>query len=324
MKTIAQFVRDGIHTPSDLKDALQTAMRLEFSTIPPYLCAEWSIESRSTTTPDPDPDDVTSLINRIVEQEMFHFALAGNMLSAIGGTPSVANPAFLPTYPTDSLPGGIPQDLPVDLKPLSKDQLKVFMQIETPEFPAVELALRAAGPATIGAFYDTIADGFGAVSPAFNSQAHFVDMGDEVFQVKTTADAIKAINRIKGEGEGALGDPDQPGDPDHPANPRTLAHFYVFKEIFVGNVLSLDPQTGKLVRGNQIRFPTVLDFQPSTAVPNPSIAFNQMLSQLLTELETCWTKGSLPDILAMSKLRRLGKDLISRGIRPEFQWTAPT
>ena len=310
MKTIAQFVRDGVHTPSDLQDALQTAMRLEFSTIPPYLCAEWSIDS--------DPDGVTDRIRTIAKQEMFHFALAGNMLSAIGGTPSVANPAFLPTYPTHSLPGGIPQDLPVDLKPLSKDQLKVFMQIETPEFPPVELALRAAGPATIGAFYDTIADGFGAVHPDFNSQAHFVHMGNEVFQVKRIGDAIKAIDRIKGEGEGA------PGTPDQPANPGTLAHFYVFKEIFVGNVLSLDPQTGKLVRGSPIRFPTVHDFQQSTAVPNPSIAFNQMLSQLLTDLETCWTKGSRPNFLAMDDLGDLGKNLISRGIRPEFQWRAPT
>ena len=34
MKTIAQFVEDRITTLSDLKDALQTAMQLEFSTIP--------------------------------------------------------------------------------------------------------------------------------------------------------------------------------------------------------------------------------------------------------------------------------------------------
>src|SRR6478672_4667478 len=65
MKTIAQFVRDGIHTLSDLQDALQTAMRLEFSTIPPYLCAEWSIDS--------DPDGgVTDRISTIAQQEMFH------------------------------------------------------------------------------------------------------------------------------------------------------------------------------------------------------------------------------------------------------------
>jgi hypothetical protein len=35
MKTIAQFVNDRITSLAELKDALQTAMQLEFSTIPP-------------------------------------------------------------------------------------------------------------------------------------------------------------------------------------------------------------------------------------------------------------------------------------------------
>src|SRR5262245_7093514 len=106
MKTIAQFVNDRIMSPADLKDALQTAMQLEFSTIPPYLCAQWSISS--------DPSGVAGMIENIVLQEMYHFALAGNMLTAIGGVPSIANAAFIPRYPTDLLPGGIPQKLAVD------------------------------------------------------------------------------------------------------------------------------------------------------------------------------------------------------------------
>ncbi|MBR0882014.1 hypothetical protein ABIF65_008564 [Bradyrhizobium japonicum] len=119
MKTIAQFVEDRITTLSDLKDALQTAMQLEFSTIPPYLCAQWSINS--------DPGGVGGMIEDIVVQEMYHFALAGNMLTAIGGVPSIANAAFIPSYPTNVLPGGILQKLPVDLKPLTPDQVQVFM-----------------------------------------------------------------------------------------------------------------------------------------------------------------------------------------------------
>ena len=75
------------------------------------------------------------MIQGIVVQEMFHFALAGNMLTAIGGTPSIANADFIPSYPTSVLPGGIVQKLPVDLLPLSSGQLQVFMQIEYPEFP---------------------------------------------------------------------------------------------------------------------------------------------------------------------------------------------
>src|SRR5215469_12652950 len=141
MKSIAEFVQQGISTLADLQDALQTAMQLEFSTIPPYLCAQWSINS--------DPSGVGTMIQDVVVQEMFHFALAGNMLSAIGGTPKL-DAAFVPSYPTNELPGGIAQKLAVDLQPLSADQLQVFMQIETPEFPPVALAARlGTGPATI-------------------------------------------------------------------------------------------------------------------------------------------------------------------------------
>ena len=141
MKTIAQYVKDGINSIQELQDALQTAMQLEFATIPPYLCAQWSIND--------DPDGVGDMIQDIVVQEMYHFALAGNILTAIGGTPNIANSAFIPQYPTNTLPGGIAQKLAVDLKPLSLDQLQVFMQIEYPEFPPVAFAARAAGPATI-------------------------------------------------------------------------------------------------------------------------------------------------------------------------------
>jgi ferritin-like protein len=135
MKTIAQFVKDRITSLLDLQDALQTAMQLEFSTIPPYLCAQWSIHT--------DPGGVTDMIESIVVQEMDHFALAGNMLTAIGGLPNIANATFIPNYPTNVLPGGIPQNLAVDLKPLTPDQVQVFMQIEYPEFPPVALAATA-------------------------------------------------------------------------------------------------------------------------------------------------------------------------------------
>src|SRR5258708_2948079 len=224
MKTIAQYVADGITTLPDLKSALQTAMQLEFATIPPYLCAQWSINS--------DPGGVGGMIQDIVVQEMFHFALAGNMLSVIGGTPSVANAAFIPSYPTNVLPGGIPQKLPVDLKPLTPAQAQVFMQIEYPEFPPV--ALEAKPPATIGAFYDAIAEGFKTVKPAINAAAFQVNSG-EAKPIKDLAGALAATDLIKGEGEGTEGSPDQP-----PSGNKTFAHYYVFKEIFTQKTLVQD------------------------------------------------------------------------------------
>jgi hypothetical protein len=314
MKTITQFVRQGIKDPAELKDALQTATRLEFSTIPPYLCAEWSIK------PATDLDKVRTKIKGIVIQEMYHFALAGNMLSAIGGTPTIANPDFLPKYPTNQLPGCIHQDLPVDLQPLSEDQLEVFMQIEKPEFPPVEIAAQlAVAPATIGEFYAALSTAFRDLTLVIDQNAHAIELPPNVFRINSIDDARGAIDKIKGEGEGA------PGNPDQPANPDQLAHYYVFKEISVGNELKFDPTIQKLVpiAGKQLRFPGVFPFAPSTATPNPSTTFNTLLKQLLTDLEACWTTGANFDDAArpdMDDLRAEGLSLISRGIRPEFVW----
>ena len=306
MKTIAQFVKDGIQTLPDLQAALQTAMQLEFSTIPPYLCAQWSINA--------DPGGVGGMIKKIVVQEMYHFALAGNMLTAIGGTPSIANAAFIPSYPTNVLPGGIPQKLAVDLQPLTPDQAQVFMQIEYPEFPPVALALEA--PATIGAFYDTIAAGFTTVSPTINPNAFAVHSG-EATAIKSIADAQAAISLIKGEGEGTEGSPDQPAP-----GQKTLAHYYVFKEIFTQKTLVQDAAGHWSFTGAAIPFPTWFNFQQSTASPSPSLAFNQAVSQLLTGLQACWTSGARPSIGAMVQLQTLGVNLIKQGIRPEFLWAA--
>jgi hypothetical protein len=308
MKTIAQFVADGISTLSDLQAALQTAMQLEFATIPPYLCAEWSING--------DPSGVGSLIEDVVVQEMFHFALAGNMLSAINGTVNIANANFVPTYPTNVLPGGIPQKLAVDLKPISAEQLQVFMQIELPQFPPVALTALREAPATIGAFYDTIAAGFTAVNPAINPNANFVNM-QEAVKITSVADALAAIARIKAEGEGTVGSPEEP-----PGDATDLAHYYKFKEILVGK--QLVQTNGKWgFTGPAIQMPTVSNFSKSTITPSPSTAFNQTMSALLVNLQSCWTSGARPSIGAMFDLQSQGQDLISQGIQPEFQWSDP-
>jgi hypothetical protein len=303
MKTIAQFVKDRITSLPDLKDALQTAMQLEFSTIPPYLCAQWSINA--------DPGGVGGMIESVVVQEMYHFALAGNMLTAIGGIPSIANAAFIPNYPTNVLPSGIPQKLAVDLKPLTPDQVQVFMQIEYPEFPPVALA---AAPATIGAFYETIAGGITTVHPAIYPNAFAVNSG-EATPIKNVDDALKAISLIKGEGEGTMGSPDQP-----PVGNTTFAHYYLFKEIFTQKTLVQDAAGHWSFTGAAIQFPTWFDFQQSTATPSPSLAFNQAVSQLLIGLQACWTSGAKPNIGAMFDLQKLGAGLIKQGIRPEFLW----
>ena len=47
MRTVAQFSSTGIQTVADLQESLGLAANLKFSTLPPYLCAEWSIKDQS-------------------------------------------------------------------------------------------------------------------------------------------------------------------------------------------------------------------------------------------------------------------------------------
>jgi hypothetical protein len=126
------------------------------------------------------------------------------------------------------------------------------------------------------------------------------------------ADAQAAILRIKGEGEGTEGSPDQP-----PAAGTKFAHYYVFKEILTGKTL-VQTNGQWAFTGAAIPFPAVFNFTQSNAQPDPSLAFNQALSQLLIGLQTCWTSGTLPDTGAMFGLQGLGQGLIQQGIRPEF------
>jgi Ferritin-like len=293
MKSVAQFVRDGISDIPTLQAALQTALQLEFSTIPPYLCAQWSIDQNN------DPSHVANLIEDIVVQEMSHLALAGNILAAIKGMPRLTDPGFVPSYPTNVLPGEIAQAMPVDLKPLSLDQLQVFMQIELPEFPPIEFAALVQPPTTIGEFYTTLSNAIEAINPPVDRNAHQIVAG-EATAIGSVADAAAAIAKIKGEGEGTPQSPDQPSG--------QLAHFYVFREIF----------RGRTTDGTVIQMPSVLPFMRSTATPDPSADFNATLRQLLADIEACWTGGEF-SLDGMFDLESAGTDLITRGIRPGFR-----
>ena len=142
------------HDLAWLKQALQAAVQLEFSTIPPYLAAYWSVE-------DPG-DDVASTILQIALDEMLHMGLACNMLTGLGETPQIATPGVVPTYP-GPLPGGVHPELIVPLSGLSKETADLFTRIERPEKP---LALKVTETfPTIGAFYDAILAAFVKLAP---------------------------------------------------------------------------------------------------------------------------------------------------------------
>lgn len=106
-----------------LKDSLQQAVMLELATLPPYLCAMWSIEDQD--------GDVCSAIREIVFDEMSHLGLAGNLLTTIGGAPRLADVRTVPTYP-GPLPGGVRPGLIVSLSGLTKESVDLFPGSRSP------------------------------------------------------------------------------------------------------------------------------------------------------------------------------------------------
>jgi Ferritin-like len=112
---------------ASLQQAAQLALQVEFTTIPPYLTALYSIV-------DPGSDAYQTLRSVVVE-EMFHVNQAANLIVAIGGRPKFTGEAA-PVYPC-YLPHANPKRTPFIA--LSRASVEVFAGtfcgIETPAPP---------------------------------------------------------------------------------------------------------------------------------------------------------------------------------------------
>jgi Ferritin-like len=255
-----------INDVESLRQVLQLAVELEHATIPPYLCALFSIVPGQN-------QEVADLIKSVVMQEMLHMALACNLLNAVGGSPSIARGAFVPKFP-GHLPGGVRPHLTVSLRKCSIEQVRdVFMAIEEPSKPlhvpkdvpsyvdmtgievdpsgnvidkgraadaAEQLAAHLTGvehePLTIGWFYQQIGkaivelgDEIFTGSPALQMTPEiYTGAPGNVYAITGTTDALLALQEIERQGEGTPGT-DPTDGPRH-----ELAHYFRFKEIVEG------------------------------------------------------------------------------------------
>jgi hypothetical protein len=324
-RTIRETVEAGINNVAELQGSLLTAIQLEFSTLPPYLCAQWSINSDNNG----DPSDVTSMIQQVAMQEMLHFGLTCNMYTATGGSlrGEIAAADFVPVYPANGLPGGVHPGLVVALLPVGRQALQTFMSIEYPEVtpvvqqPDTPPPPTPPTPPTIGQFYQVIADAFGSVfpdgslphNPSANQVVTSVD-SDQLFAINTVADALKAIEEITDQGEGTSTSPDR-----GVFDPGTLAHYYTFAEIYYGKTVA-QAGNGFQYSGPAITMPAVHNFGPQPPGAADQQAFIQLFRTLMTQLEACWTSGSGMGqaVGTMFRLQSAGTDLIQAGFTPQF------
>ncbi|EAZ80525.1 ferritin-like domain-containing protein [Algoriphagus machipongonensis] len=265
-----------IDTIEDLRSAIQTAIELEHSTIPPYLTANFTLANTGN-------DQISNLIGSVVGEEMLHLSIACNLLNAVGGSPALNTPDFVPKYP-GHLPGGVDTGLIVPLEKFSLPLIKnVFMSIEEPESPIhIETLSKVEDSMTIGQFYQKIKEKISSLEGEAKKNGKTIFTGKSshqltyakffpeklLFPIHDETSAFNAIDIIVDQGEGTSTDPfvdpidTEEGEP---------AHYYRFEEIYNGKTLVKDPntQSGYSYSGDPI--PLKEDGIPNM-YPNPKMA----------------------------------------------------
>ncbi len=231
---------DSLNSIEDAHSLLQTAVGVEFGTMPPYLYALYSICPGTNRK-------AAQRIKAVALQEMIHMCLAANILNSIGGNPVLRPQTYPGPLPGDIGPDGTP--LTLHLYPFSCDAIEQAMEIEQPENPPDfpeefldmnlldKMAPRRA--VTVGTFYRTL-DRFLSTLPASDWTAGRNQIADNqffagrLFAVNDYADAHKAIQEIVSEGEGTV-----EGTEINPLDFQDeVAHYFRFGEIFHDKLLT--------------------------------------------------------------------------------------
>src|SRR5450631_3923806 len=157
----------------DLQRHLQWALELEHSTIPPYLCALYSLHDGANT-------EAAGVIKSVVMEEMLHMVLVANVLNAVDGTPQVDDASFVPSYPT-FLPHS-DDAFEVALLPFSPEAIATFLKIERRARP--HAPPQGDRYHTIGQFYEAIEQGLTDLSGSIGEKKLFCGHADKQIDAK--------------------------------------------------------------------------------------------------------------------------------------------
>lgn len=250
---------------------LGIAMQLEHATIPPYLCALYSIRD-----PDVENPEAARVLRSVVVEEMLHMTLVANLLNAIQKGPryrglDIDRPGFVPTYPA-FLPNS-DQAFKVHLRRFSPEAIENFLQIEQPASEDAEP--KHDDYSSIGQFYSAIKDELEDFCREYGEDALFIgdrarqvgpefyyNGGGEVFEVTDYASAHRAIKVITDEGEG-FNQTIFSGDHEQFGERRDPAHYYKFSQVLFGRYYRSDDSPERPPTG--LRFPVA--YGPDAVYP---------------------------------------------------------
>lgn len=277
-RSMVQGLDDPSPNPQAVRDALQNAVKLEHATIPLYLYGLYSLQQGKNVA-------IGEILQSVVVEEMLHMTLASNVLNALGGSPQIDLPGFIPTYP-GPLPGGVESSLTVALAPFSMVQLETYLSIEQPEDPLQFPVARAAeDTVTIGEFYTKISNAIGVlgngafVNPPRNQVGP--DLMRESVIVTDVPSAQHAIEIIIEQGEGTHTSPEAVVGPGY-------AHYYRFMQIKKQHFLVKTPgiPPGYAYSGAPLSFDPggVYNVPPTTTPSLASDNFNYTYTSLLGAL----------------------------------------
>jgi CDGSH-type Zn-finger protein/ferredoxin len=336
----------AINSIESLQQHLQTAIELEHSTLPPYLCALYSLKDGSN-------EEARAVLQSVALEEMLHLTLAANILNAVGGTPILDSQRLMPSHPT-SLPHS-DGSITLSLRPFSREAVEGFMAVERPA--PTGSAPEDENYATIGQFYRAIDEALMRLSAELGAAALF--RGDPARQVTdalyyggagriiavTDLDsARRALTEIVTQGEGMDHQSILDGDKDmfHPERDE-IAHYFRFEQLLLGRAFRRGDTPSSGPTGDPVGVdwsavhampvnPKSGDYPAGTRTRDGVDCFNSAYCDLLQLLER--TFNGLPMLLkyatgAMYGLKQWMIDLMTLDLDgtgpagPSFEWVSP-
>lgn len=321
-------LKQKIDDKQELWEYLRIAMEIELSTIPPYLCAMYSLQAGTN-------QEAYNVIQSVVMEEMLHLTLAANVLNSVSGpnplgdrppmqlpAVEVNNPQYIPSYPTKLPDSNIddPDGEPflVPLQRFSPAAIDAFLRIELPdrggECPKVE------GWNTIGQFYGGLMQGINELVAEHGAEQvfdgnpdlqilpadYYGGAGDVIVIDGSPHErhqtALLALEEIVEQGEGvdnSVFDGDfLPCKQSTDGDSEVPAHYFRFQEIQKGRYYKQGDSPGNptgeplLVDWEAVcpmqENPRMRDYDPASPVFAKLQEFNLVYSNLLNELQVAF------------------------------------